>query len=237
LWCATEAVHRRRRPHQILLDATAPPGATTSARLTSYRHLYGARVRRSRRIRSVGVTVGLAGHRARASRPGILVAGQSLAHGRNRPGDLHVRDTIELTYRIVNTGKAPVYVPRGFEATACLGMDRMVYILPWIEDPQGRSWGGTAYGASCGSTPGSRLSSTERLNRGAVLLPPGEAVIGTLPAALRPSSPPGNYLVGASLHGWTTDDFDAPALEQIKQEGASLLTGEVKASVTITFNQ
>lgn len=153
------------------------------------------------------------------------------------PLQYSVRDTIPVTYRITNVSKAPLYVPKGFEATACLEdfSTRSPHILAWIENDVGQRVG-PGYGASCASTLGVVPTLAQRLTA-AVILRPDETVSGPLSVGLRQPSVGGQYKVGVTLRGWAASDFPAAYLDEIRTAGMPLLAGEWNASVTVALTK
>jgi hypothetical protein len=148
-----------------------------------------------------------------------------------------LRDTIPVTYQVTNIGKAPIYIPKGFEATACLNLARAAYIFAWLDDAGGRR-SSAGYGSSCAmSIPPVRLSLSEKLSRGAMLLAPGDRQDGALQVALHPLAVAGRANLGIDLHAWATSDFDAVERAQLKSQGVVLLDRDVTTTVAVTLTQ
>jgi hypothetical protein len=142
------------------------------------------------------------------------------------------RDAIPVHYKIVNVGKAALYVPRGFDATGCLEPGRRPHIDAWFEDGAGRLIT-PGYGASCGSAPGAPpLTLVEWMKLGASLLKPGEAADGVvqLHAMMGGGLHPGPYRIHASLRGWTGEEFTSMDLASARQNGTGILRGEIAAN-------
>jgi len=144
---------------------------------------------------------------------------------------------VTVHYQITNISNAPLYVPLGFDVTACL------YIGPphiWgdFENSAGKHYL-PGYALSCAyglNAPKPTL--TERMQKGSVLLHPGEHHDGTysLDTAMF-GLQPGAYRVEMVLRGWDHSLFpDADWLELTKL-GIPFLSGEVPASTHITLTQ
>jgi hypothetical protein len=145
-----------------------------------------------------------------------------------------VRERIPVKYRIVNVGSGALFVLRGFEATACLGLGPP-HIWAGFENSAGQHFS-PGYGVSCGGS-GAAPTVTERMNKGAVLLQAGVHFDGTL--LLDPTMfgglPPGSYRIEAVLTGWKGDEFDDADWAELAKMGSRFLRAEVPASVPITF--
>jgi len=146
-----------------------------------------------------------------------------------------VQEHIAVKYQIVNVSNGALYVPRGFEATACLERGSP-HIRGGFENDAGRHFYG-GYGISCGGTPGAAPPTvTQRMGGAAVLLHPGGHPDGVL--RLDPSMfrlPPGAYRIGAVLDGWKDTDFsDAERLE-LEKMGNPFIRGEAPASTPINL--
>jgi hypothetical protein len=144
-----------------------------------------------------------------------------------------VREKIRVNYRIENVTQGSLYVPLGFESTACLDLGPP-HVWSWFENSKGRHFE-PGYGASCGSTVGTSPTLTERMNRGTVLLHPGEHLDGTLQMdpTMFGGLPPGSYRIEVVLRGWKGDEFTDAQLTELAKMGSPFLRGEVPASVKI----
>jgi hypothetical protein len=156
----------------------------------------------------------------------------SLLMGKSTYG---AREKIPVNYRIENIGKGPLYVPMGFERTACLGLGPP-HIWGGFENSGGQHFV-PGYGFSCSSTPGVFPAITERMVKGTALLQPGEHFDGTL--ELDPTMygglPPGSYRIEVTVRGWKSDDFTSAELEELAKLGSPILRDEVTASARITL--
>jgi hypothetical protein len=146
-----------------------------------------------------------------------------------------VQEHITLKYQIVNISNHALYVPRAW-AEGCPTVT--LHVASWFEDGIGRR-SGSGIGSSCGITPGTLAPTvSERMNKEAVLLMPGEHVDGTAPLVIptgREGFPPGAYRIEAILSGWNYDRFtDAERLE-LATIGNPFLRGEIPASVRVTL--
>jgi hypothetical protein len=158
----------------------------------------------------------------------------SISTGRSNYG---VREQITVKYQITNVSNGSVYVPRGFEATACLdGPQARPHVRAFFENSAGKHFY-PGYGVSCGGTPGAAPPRvTERMSKVAVLLRPGEHLDGVL--QLSPAMfhlPPGEYRIEAVLYGWTDSDFSDAERMELEKTGSPLLRGEAPASAHITL--
>ncbi len=150
--------------------------------------------------------------------------------------DYGVNEQIVLKYQITNISNHPLYVPLGFQQTACLEINRGPHIWGWFENSTGRHFI-PGYGVSCGSTPGAAPPTvTQRMNRTAVLLRPGEHLDGVLqlnPAMF--SLPPGAYRIEATLTGWDSAKYTDAERTELTQMGNPFLEGEVPASTRVNL--
>jgi hypothetical protein len=146
-----------------------------------------------------------------------------------------VREKIPVKYRIENISNGSLFVPRGFEVTACLDIGPP-HISGGFENNAGKHYE-PGYGSSCGGTPGFFLTLTERMSRGTVLLRAGEEFDGTLQLDPQISGglPAGPYRIEAVLRGWKGDEFTDAQLAELVKMGNPFLRGEVPASARITL--
>lgn len=146
-------------------------------------------------------------------------------------------DQIVVRYQITNISNHPLYVPRGFQATACLEKGGAPHIRGWFEDRTGRHFT-PGYGVSCAGTPGAPPPTIiQRMNGAAVLLGPGENLKGQLqlnPAMFR--LPPGAYRIKAILTGWQSDKFTDAERAELEQMGNPFLEGETPASTVVSLH-
>jgi hypothetical protein len=154
----------------------------------------------------------------------------TLSLERNKFG---VREKIPVKYRIENVSSGSLYIPRGFESTACLDIGPP-HVWGWFENGSGQHFH-LGYGTSCGSTPGVFPSITDRMTKGTVLLRPGEHFDGILQLDPQMSGglPPGPYRIEAVLRGWKGDEFTDTQLAELAKVGSPFLLGEVPATVKI----
>ena len=144
-----------------------------------------------------------------------------------------VGEKVSVNYRITNISNHSLYVPRGWETTACLNHGGP-HILGDFENSAGEHRGG-GYGSSCGRTPGApQPTLTERMTKGTVLLHPGDHFDGILELfAVGMTSGPSR--VEVTLRGWKGDEFTETELVELKAMGNPFLSGEVPASAQITL--
>ena len=146
-----------------------------------------------------------------------------------------VQEHITLKYRIVNISNHALYVPRAW-AEGCPTVT--LHVSSWFEDGIGRR-SGSGIGSSCGFTPNTLAPTvTERMNKEAVLLMPGEHVDGTAPLVIptsRDGFPPGAYRIEAILSGWNYDRFTEAERLELATIGNPFLRGEIPASVRVTL--
>lgn len=144
-----------------------------------------------------------------------------------------VREEIPVKYRVENISNGALYIPRGFEVTACLDIGPP-HIWGWFENSAGRHFE-PGYGLSCAHGPGPAPTLTERISKGTVLLHPREHFDGTLQLDPRffGGLPIGSYRIEAVLRGWKGDEFTDAELAELMKMGSPFLRGEVPSSVKI----
>lgn len=150
--------------------------------------------------------------------------------------DYSAGEQIVVKYQITNISNHPLYVPLGFQQTACLDMNHTPHIRGWFENSAGRHFT-PGYGVSCGGTPGApQPTVTQRMNRTAVLLRPGEHLDGVVelsPAMF--SLPPGAYRIEATLTGWDSGKYTDSERTELAQMGNPFLEGDVPASMRVNL--
>jgi len=146
-----------------------------------------------------------------------------------------VQEKIPVKYRIENISYGSLYVPRGFEVTACLDIGPP-HIWGGFENNAGMHYE-SGYGSSCGGTAGVFPTLTERMSRGTVLLRAGEHFDGILQLDPQISGglAPGPYRIEVVLRGWKGDEFTEAQLAELARMGSPFLRGEVPASARITL--
>jgi hypothetical protein len=135
-----------------------------------------------------------------------------------------------MKYEIVNVSGRPLFVPRTMETALC---PPPVHVDAVFESADGHYGGGWNRGGSCGITP---MTVTQRMNKGAVLLKPGDHAEGTLPLSAK-GLPPGVYRVVATLSGWKPEQFSPAEQAELAAMGGPFLRGEVPASTRITLTR
>jgi hypothetical protein len=146
-----------------------------------------------------------------------------------------VRERVTVKYRILNVSNRPLYVPRGFDATACLeGHQAGPHVRAGFENGAGKHFY-PGYLVSCGGTPGAAPPTiAERMGKIAVLLHPGEHFDGAV--ELNPAVfhlPAGTYRIEAVLYGWKSEQFSDAERTELERMRVPLLTGEVPTSEKI----
>jgi hypothetical protein len=137
-----------------------------------------------------------------------------------------VDEDVRLNYRITNVSKAPLYVPREWEATC----PPVPHIWVWFLDSSGNHLD-SGYAGDCNPQ---KKTIQERMSKEAVLLKPGESTYG--PLRLEPKLfhlTPGRYRVEASVTGWAPEKFSAEERGEMEKMGHPFVTGEVPDSLTV----
>jgi hypothetical protein len=137
-------------------------------------------------------------------------------------------EPISVKYRVKNLSNAPLFVPREWEATC----PASPHIWAWFEDNSGKHFV-PGYGGSCAE---SLKTVSERMDKEAVLLKPGEHFDGTF--LLDPklfSLKPGAYRVEAALTGWAEEKFTDAERSEMAQLAGPFMTGQVSDSIRITL--
>jgi hypothetical protein len=137
-----------------------------------------------------------------------------------------VDEDVRLNYRITNVSDVSLYVPREWEATC----PPVPHIWVWFLDSSGNHLS-SGYAGDCNPQ---KKTISERMNKEAVLLKPGESTYGPLrlfPKLLHLG--PGRYRVEASVTGWVEQKFNAEERSELEKMGHPFVTGEVPASLTI----
>ncbi len=136
---------------------------------------------------------------------------------------------ITVRYTITNVSNAAIYVPKKEWGVAC---GEPPHLWGRLEDRTGKHYE-PGYAGSCGSSPGERIS--ERMQKDAVLLKPGQLVSGSFAFESKvfgKSLKPGAYRLEVTLYGWNLPYSEAE-LAQLNAMKAPFLTGESNASVLI----
>jgi hypothetical protein len=138
-------------------------------------------------------------------------------------------ESITLKYSVKNISNATLFVPREWEATCPANP----HLWAWFEDSSGKHFV-PGYGGSCSVGP---KTVSERMNKEAVLLKPGEHVDGTflLDTRLFGGLKPGVYRVEAALTGWTEEKFTDAERSELAKMGSPFMAGEVSDSIRITL--
>lgn len=139
-----------------------------------------------------------------------------------------VNETVRLDYEIKNLSKAPLYVPREWEATC----PPVPHIWVWFLDSSGNHLT-AGYGGDCMPL---KRTIQERMSKEAVLLKPGESTYGPLRLeSVMFHLGPGRYRIEGSLTGWTAAKFSAEERGELQKMGHRFVTGEAACSLTIVL--
>jgi hypothetical protein len=138
-------------------------------------------------------------------------------------------ESITLKYSVKNISNATLFVPREWDATC----PASPHLWAWFEDSSGKHFV-PGYAGSCSAGP---KTVSERMNKEAVLLKPGEHVDGTflLDTRLFGGLKPGVYRVEAALTGWTEEKFTGAERSELAKMGSPFIAGEVTDSIRITL--
>jgi len=137
-------------------------------------------------------------------------------------------ETITFKYRIVNISNHALYVPR----TTIEGCPTVtMHVTAWLEDSMGRR-NVTGWGVSCAGSFKQTVS--QRMNKEAVLLKPGEHSDGTAALILPTGITSGAYRIEAMLYGWDYERFTEQERMELATIGNPLLRGEIPASIRVT---
>jgi hypothetical protein len=138
-------------------------------------------------------------------------------------------ESITLKYSVKNISNATLFVPREWEATC----PASPHLWAWFEDLSGKHFV-PGYAGSCSVGP---KTVSERMNKEAVLLKPGEQVDGTflLDTRLFGGLKPGVYRVEAAMTGWTEEKFTDAERSELAKMGSPFMAGEVSDSIRITL--
>lgn len=136
------------------------------------------------------------------------------------------RQSITVSYRIVNVGSGPLYVPREWDEKC----PRRPHVWAWLENGAGKQFA-PGYGGSCSGEP---RSLAERMAKEAVLLKPGDHLDGTveLDLALSGALAPGLYRIEVD-----EDEFSAAEKEDLSGFPGRFVRGRVSASARITVRR
>lgn len=140
-----------------------------------------------------------------------------------------VGEQIDLKYEIVNIGNAAVYIPREWNAQC----PSKPHIWAWFETSSGKHLI-PGYAGSCSPSP---QTLTERMNKEAVLLKPGEHLEGAvkMDTTLFGGLKSGSYRLEATLSGWNENEFSPVQQSELTKMGAPFIRGDVPSSTRISL--
>ena len=129
-----------------------------------------------------------------------------------------VGEQIDLKYEIVNISNAAVYIPREWDAQC----PSKPHIWAWFETSSGKHLI-PGYAGSCSASP---QTLTERMNKEAVLLKPGERLEGAVKMDTTLFSlKSGSYRLEATLSGWNENEFSPVQQSEMTKMGAPFIRG------------
>jgi hypothetical protein len=143
--------------------------------------------------------------------------------------EFNVGDQIVIRYTIKNVSNGTLYVPRSQWEIKC---GNPPHFWSRLEDSSGKHYE-PGYGFSClGPSDADRMSVSERMQKDAVLLKPGQQATGSFRVdsnAFANELRPGNYRLEAVIYGWNLA-FDNSQLSELAKMEAPFFMGESGAS-------
>lgn len=143
-----------------------------------------------------------------------------------------VGDRIIIHYTITNVSNGPLYVPATQWEIKC---GNNPHFWSRLEDQAGKHYEPGFGGSRLGPNPVDRMSISERMQKDALLLKPGQATFGTFDfdsSVFADSLKPGAYRLEGVLYGWN-QRYDDSQLSELAGLGAPFLIGEADASLTV----
>lgn len=144
----------------------------------------------------------------------------------------NIGDRVIIHYTITNVSNGPLYVPATQWEIKC---GNNPHFWSRLEDHAGKHYE-PGFGGSClGPNPVDPMSISERMQKDALLLKPGQATFGTFDfdsSVFADSLKPGAYRLEAVLYGWN-QRYDDSQLSELAGLGAPFLIGETDASLTV----
>lgn len=140
----------------------------------------------------------------------------------------NIGDEISIHYTIKNGSNGALYVPRSQWEVKC---GNPPHLWARLEDGSGKHYEPGYMGSCIGPNPTDRMTLTERMQRDAVLLKPGQETTGFFSfdsKIFRDQLKPGVYRLEAVLYGWNLP-FDSTQLHDLAGMGAPFLIGESDA--------
>jgi hypothetical protein len=169
---------------------------------------------------------------------GILEAQQPFVHGSDVAFAIRTDETkyvmgepIIIRYTVKNVSNGALFVPKSQWGIRCSDPP---HLWARLEDNSGKHYE-PGYGGSClGPSPEDRMSVSQRMQKDAVLVKPGQAVHGSFifqPKVLSDLKP-GSYRLEAVLYGWNLP-FNASELSELHRMGVPFLIGETHATTHV----
>jgi hypothetical protein len=165
----------------------------------------------------------------------ILEAQQPFVHGSDVAFAIRTDQTkyvmgepIIIRYTVKNVSNGALFVPKSQWGIRC---GDTPHLWARLEDNSGKHYE-PGYGFSClvGPSPEDRMSVSERMQKDAVLVRPGQAVRGsfTFQPKVLSDLKPGSYRLEAVLYGWNLS-FNTSELSELQRMVAPFLIGETHA--------
>jgi hypothetical protein len=168
----------------------------------------------------------------------ILEAQQPFVHGSDvvfairADQSKHVMgEPIIVRYTVRNVSDGALFVPKSQWGIEC-GDPPHLWVR--LEDKSGKHYE-PGYGGSClGPSPEHRVSVSQKMQKDATLVKPGQMVYGsfTFQTKVLSDLKPGSYRLEAVLHGWNLP-FNTSELTELQRMGAPFLIGETHASTHV----
>src|SRR5690242_17131038 len=140
-------------------------------------------------------------------------------------------EPIIIRYAIKNVSNGALFVPKSQWSLRC---GDTPHLWARLEDNSGKHYE-PGYGGSClGPSPEDRMSVSERMQKDAVLVSPGQAVRGafTFEPKVLNDLKPGSYRLEAVLYGWNLA-FSTSELSELQRMVAPFLIGETHATTHV----
>lgn len=168
----------------------------------------------------------------------ILEAQQPFVHGsdvafaiRTDQSKYVIGEPIIVRYTVKNVSNGALFVPKSQWSIRC---GDPPHLWARLEDNSGKHYE-PGYGGSClGPSPEHRMSVSQRMQKDAVLVKPGQTVHGsfTFQPKVLSDLKPGSYRLEAVLYGWNLP-FNTSELSELHRMGAAFLIGETHASTHV----
>ena len=140
-------------------------------------------------------------------------------------------EPIIIRYEVKNVSNGALFVPKSQWSIRC---GDAPHLWARLEDNWGKHYE-PGYGGSClGPSPEDQMSVSERMQKDAKLVKPGQVVHGsfTFQPKVFNGLKPGSYRLEAVLYGWNLS-FNTAELSELHRMGAPFLIGETHATTHI----